>query len=344
LLKAIIDVLADYGIDAVSVEPLGTGLINQTWLVQHEVGEYCVLQKLNWHIPAVVNEDMDVVTRHLQAKGLCTPVPIRTLSDALWTEHSGDTWRLMTYVPGVSRDALETSAQATESGRLLAGFHVAVGDLDIHLQNQRPPIHDIQRHLNALKDACEQHSAHPRATEVKDLAARIFQHSAELPSLPVLQNRLVHGDPKISNLLFAEADGSGLCMVDLDTIAHMPLPLELGDAFRSWCSSQSEDAPNPEFSLEYFGAALEGYAEGSRGFVRPEEWGCFIDATKTILVELSARFCADVLNENYFGWDADRFSSASEHNLVRANNQLVVYESLQRQVADAEVLLRKSFS
>ena len=41
-----------------------------------------------------------------------------------------------------------------------------------------------------------------------------------------------------------------------------------------------------------------------------------------ICLELAARFLADALNESYFAWDPERFSSAADHQLARASNQL----------------------
>ena len=34
--------------------------------------------------------------------------------------------------------------------------------------------------------------------------------------------------------------------------------------------------------------------------------------------QLAARFCADALNESYFGWDQTRFPTASAHNQATA--------------------------
>ena len=153
----------------------------------------------------------------------------------------------------------------------------------------------------------------------------------------------MHGDPKISNLLFA-ADGRGLCLVDLDTLAHGPLVPELGDAFRSWCNPGPEDAPEAAFSLSLFAAALEGYAEHARAFITDEEAASIVDGTIMIYLELAARFAADALNEAYFGWSPERFASRGDHNLARASNQLAAARDLDRQRAAAGALVAGQFS
>ena len=42
--------------------------------------------------------------------------------------------------------------------------------------------------------------------------------------------------------MFAHDADRALCLIDLDTLAHMPVALELGDALRSWCNPATEDA------------------------------------------------------------------------------------------------------
>ena len=126
---------------------------------------------------------------------------------------------------------------------------------------------------------------------------------------------VVHGDPKISNVIFN--GDSAVCLIDLDTLNTMPLELEIGDALRSWGNTEAEDSPHAQCSIEYFTAACEGYAkiDAELAVVLP-------DTTAKIAVELAARFCADALTEHYFGWDAQRFESASAHNQARCEAQL----------------------
>ena len=66
-------------------------------------------------------------------------------------------------------------------------------------------------------------------------------------------------------------------------------------------------------------------------------------ATRTILVELAARFCADALNESYFAWDARRYASRGEHNEVRAKGQLAVLRSLDAQLEEALGIVEQAF-
>ncbi len=132
-------------------------------------------------------------------------------------------------------------------------------------------------------------------------------------------------------------------MIDLDTLTHMPLPLELGDAFRSWCNPAGEDTPKGQFSLNMFAAGFNGYASEAGGFIKPEERSTVVSATRTIMLELAARFCTDALAEAYFAWNPAKFASRSEHNRIRAQGQLAIYRSLTDQAGEAEQLVAQAF-
>ena len=154
---------------------------------------------------------------------------------------------------------------------------------------------------------------------------------------------MADGDPKISNLVFDADSGDGICMIDLDTLTHMPLPLEMGDAFRSWCNPRGEDNERSVFRIDLFAAAIGGYAEVALTDVSEAEWRAFITATRTIMVELAARFTQDALAETYFGWNEQLFPDRSTHNQVRAAGQLELEKSLFAKADEAEALVAAAF-
>jgi hypothetical protein len=120
--------------------------------------------------------------------------------------------------------------------------------------------------------------------------------------------------------------------------------VELGDALRSWCNPGGEDETQAEFDAERFGAALTGFRQGAGKLLEPAERDAVVVATERIAVELSSRFARDALEEQRFGWNADRFRSRSAHNLHRAQGQLSLARSIRRQRAALEALAREALA
>lgn len=336
-------VLARYGLAGSQVERFGTGLINDTYLVSVDEQHQFVLQRLNPLFTPEINRDIDVLTRHLAAKNSPTQRIVPADNGDLWVEDDGYAWRMATFVPGVCLNMLATDAQAAAAGDLLARFHRDVRGLDIELHSKRLGVHDTQHHLRTLKTALVEHRDHRNFKAINVIAQEIFAQADQLPVLPELPDRLVHGDPKISNLVFDKTSGRGVCMIDLDTLAYMPVPLELGDAFRSWCNPRGEDTQRSEFRLDFFSAAVNAYANIAGEFLLPQEWQSFVPATRTIVIELSARFATDALRECYFGWNPDVFADRSAHNQVRAAGQLELHRSLCAKLDEAEAIVQQAF-
>jgi Ser/Thr protein kinase RdoA (MazF antagonist) len=336
-------VLAAFDLEPASLVRATSGLMNPTWYVISQRGAALVLQRVNPIFSAEVNVDIAVVTQHLAAKGLVTPRLVPTRDGALWLEHEG-VWRVLTRIDGVCRDALETPAQARAAGRLVAEFHRAVSDLEHRFRNRRLGVHDTPRHLQTLREALVEHRAHRHYDAIEPLAERVLAVAAALPPLPPSRDRIVHGDPKISNLVFAPDSDRALCLIDLDTLAHMPVALELGDALRSWCNPATEDAASARFVRPFFDAAILGYAEAAQGFLTPPEWSAIPRGALTITVELAARFCADALRESYFGWNRARYESASAHNQARTHGQLLLAEGIRAELAALEELTAQAFA
>jgi Ser/Thr protein kinase RdoA (MazF antagonist) len=319
------------------------GLINRTFRVDGRRGPV-IVQRLHPVFGGVVNEDIDVVTTHLASKGFPTPCVVRTDNGALWVDDGeGGVWRALTFVEGQAFDRISSASMAHEAGKLVAHFHVAVADLNHEYRHVRPGVHDTRRHFDFLRTALLDHSGHRLFSQVAPLAERIWKIAENLPDLSGLSKRHAHGDLKISNLLFR--DGTGFCLVDLDTLGRMIWPFEMGDALRSWTNPNGEDQQRSAIDVETFAAALSGYGSVARGtpLVSDEESDALVAGLATICTILSSRFLADALHEKYFGYDASRFPARGEHNLLRGQGQLALFESVDAQRSQLESIVRRAF-
>lgn len=335
-------VLEAYGFAQAKLTPITVGLINRTFRV--DAAAPYVLQRLNPIFGPEVHEDIEAVTRHLERAGLVTPRLVPERYGGLFVRDAeGGVWRALTFVEGHTFTKAASPATCAAAGELLGRFHRALVDLQHGFRNRRANVHDTARHLQHLRDVLASHAGHARFAEVEPVARRILAAAGALPSLARLPARNVHGDPKLSNVLFASPEAA-TCLVDLDTLGRMSIPVELGDALRSWCNPAAEDDTRSRLELAYFGAALEGYARGAAGLLGRDELEAIVPAVQTIALELAARFCADALEESYFGWDRTRFTRASEHNLQRARSQLALAASVAEQREPARAAVERAFA
>jgi Ser/Thr protein kinase RdoA (MazF antagonist) len=309
------------------LRPLADGLINDTWAV----GEppVAVIQRLHRIFAPEVNLDIDAVTAHLEAWGLTTPRPLRTAGGQLWhIDGDGACWRALSWVPGRTVHRVQDPSMAAEAGALVARWHRATDDLDHRFAFARPGAHDTDLHMERLRAALEAHPDHRLRDDVARLAEGVAEAWAAWPGALDLPTRIAHGDLKISNLRFDEA-GRGLCLLDLDTMGRLPLAVELGDAWRSWCNPRGEDVADAALSTDLFEAAAGAYLATNP--LPPEERAELVFGVERICLELAARFAADALAEAYFGWNPALAPARGEHNLLRARGQASLASSVARQ-------------
>jgi Ser/Thr protein kinase RdoA (MazF antagonist) len=327
-------VLPNYpGLDGAQVAPLGSGLVNQTYLVSGG-SERFVLQRLNPVFSAAVNQNIDAVTRRLAKLGMVTPRLVPTVNGSLSVDLGvqAGLWRLLTHVDGVSFDLVASLGQARAAGGLVARFHRALDGLDHEFAGMRAGVHDTAQHMARLREALGVHLEHRLHREVSALSADLFSAASDLPLLPTLPRRVCHGDLKFNNILFSgcesPASERALCLIDLDTVGPMLLAHELGDAWRSWCNRNPEDASPAMFDLGVFRASFEGFRDGLGRALSVEERRAFLHGVEWISLELAMRFAADALLESYFGWAPERYPGRGEHNLARARGQWALHRAV----------------
>lgn len=331
LAERLADCLDHWELAGAAVEPCGNGLINATYAVRAG-GQRWILQRVNAIFDPAIHHNIAAVTAALERAGLLTPRLVPTRRGELWVELDGEVWRLQSAIEGVSVDALVDGSQARAAGEFVGRWHAALADLDHEFQALRVGVHDTPRHLDRLRAGLSERGDHRLHAELEPLGRALLDAAAALDPLPECPPRVAHGDLKINNLMFASDDAQGrvrpLALIDLDTVAPMPLAHELGDAWRSWCNRATEDEPEARFDLELFEASLQGWLAGSGEHPSAAEREALLLGPEWISLELAVRFAADALFESYFGWDPSRHAGRGEHNLARARSQWSLHRAL----------------
>lgn len=338
-MQAVEQVLRQYAIGAVeAVVPVRSGLMHGTWFVDTDQGRF-VLQRLHHKLstPEIV-ADYRAVTEHLAARGMLAPRLLLTRSGAPVARHDDRLWRLATFVPGETRDRVTSAAEAEEGARALARFHRAMADIDHEFGSQHP-LHDTAGHLARLRAAAADPAYAPhRAAIQAEIDAVLRRLPALLPPSD-LPRRVVHGDPKISNVLFRNGRAVGL--IDLDTCNRHTVLVDLGDAVRSWCRDGGEDE-RQRFELDRFEAILRGYA-AEAPTLTPAEVALLPRAGLMITLELASRFLRDALEDHYFAWDPDRYPDRRAHNVARARGMLYLADDMEAHQREIDDLVARYF-
>jgi Ser/Thr protein kinase RdoA (MazF antagonist) len=302
------------------------GLINQTF----DIDNVWILQHLNKIFKSEVNDDIAELTPILRQHGVNVPLICRTKSGATSVDGSEvgldpGCWRLMTKVEGKTLHKVCNIEQIRSLTSAIAAFHKALDGCRYAFKHTRSGVHDFEKHQHALEQSLQTHTKHPYFESVQSL----YEKMMHLVSFVAPDNvmacddlRIIHGDPKVSNLLFENDEV--VSIVDLDTMAKSRVAFDIGDAIRSWCNPRTE-SEDPEFNREYAREVLGLYLELSPFLTRAERES-LPHAAALISLELAMRFARDALCEDYFAFDPE--IGHAKHSFMRAHAMYTLCEQM----------------
>jgi hypothetical protein len=340
--------------EVIELTRLEQGHINDTFLISSGKGRF-VLQRLNRQVftePDLVMANLRVLANHLSARMANDRedirhrweiiIPFFTMTgEDLFIDADRDHWRMTNFVENTeSHEHVTGLGNAREAGSALGIFHRLVEDLDpAILADTLPGFHVTPKYLVAYERLRDQRPFRNTDEEIcgrfideqKDMAT-VLEEKARAGLLPV---RVIHGDPKLSNILFDRDTGRVVSIVDLDTVKPGLLHYDIGDCLRSCCAriaDSREGADNLEFDPAICRELLKGYFREMAPSLRDVDYSLIYPALRLMAFELGLRFFTDHLQGDiYF-----KTSEAGE-NLRRALGQFRLVESIE----GCEVMIRK---
>lgn len=353
-----------------SICPTGNGNVNDTYLAvfrTHFSEERIIIQRVNTHVfakPEWIMENMSILTNHchkqLEAENdvadriwqLPRIVPCKN-GLAYYQDNEGGFWRALTLIASAtSYETAQSAEHAYEVGVVLGQFHRLVSEMNpMSLRDTLPGFHETPDYL-AKYDAILRTDQTAKITgyslEVRNLIRFIDDRR---PMVPVLEDavkrgelsrRLIHGDPKVGNIMIDNDTGKGTAIIDLDTVKPGLIHYDFGDALRSICNISGEETAelgNVVFDLDLCSAFVRGYMVHAGAFLTDNDRKYMYDSIRLITFELGLRFFTDYLAGNvYF-----KVSSIGQ-NLQRAKVQFKLCESIEMRKQQIQSELSRAMS
>jgi Ser/Thr protein kinase RdoA (MazF antagonist) len=339
--------------EVAGIAPFGAGLINDTFRVatSGDAPDY-VLQRINHAIfrdVEMLQSNIRRITDHIRARlaargeddihrKALSLVPTR--EGKLFykdTQNDGDSyWRVTVLIPGSTTHEKVTPELAYHTGYAFGDFQGMLSDLP--LENGRglgatiPDFHNIEFRLAQLRDAIAGDKV-GRVGEMRPVIDELLARADEmcapqrLAREGKLPTRISHCDTKVNNVLFDEATGRVLCVIDLDTTMPGFVMSDFGDFIRTAANTGAEDDRNLDnvgLDVEIFKSFARGYIASARGFLTGIEVEMLPLGARLLTYMQTVRFLTDYLNgDTYYK------VSSPDHNRVRTLAQLAMLKSVE---------------
>lgn len=325
----------------VIIEPIGNGLINDSWKIVTVNNGNIFLQRINknvFHEPQLVQANYIQLWKYAKTanKGLLMPDPVFcNTQKSLHTDPSGNYWRAFYFIPeSKTCPVAETAMQAWATAKTFGQFTAAFSHMDTSLLHEViSNFHNLSLRYRQFETSLQSRSGErlARASSLiadlmkrehyKTLYERIRTSPGEFPL------RVMHHDAKISNILFQERTGNVICPVDYDTVMPGHYFSDLGDMIRSMVSPEDEKSThyeNIEVRKDFYNGIINGYLETMDDQLTSSEKKHLHFSGILMTYMQALRFLTDYLDgDTYYHIDY------TEQNFDRALNQLVLLQKLE---------------
>ena len=316
----------DFGGEIVGAVRYGKGHINDTFCVytQNEEGD-CVryiLQRINTNTftdPDGLMENIVGVTDYLRSiieknggdAARETMTVLRTKEGKnFYRDSEGGCWRVYPFIEGtVCLQSVEKPEQFYESAkafghfqRLLSGYDAStLHETIVKFHDTRNRFANFKKALDA--DACGR--AKDVQAEIDFVLARekdcaVLMDLLEAGKLPL---RVTHNDTKLNNILMDKATGTGICVIDLDTVMPGPALNDYGDSIRFGANHSAEDEKDlskVNFDIELYEIYTKGFMEAAGDALTPAEKEYLPWGAKLMTLECGIRFLTDYLEGDHY--------------------------------------------
>ena len=353
--KDVFSRFALYG-DLESFKSFGKGHINNTFLsTWNQAGTKVryTHQHINKNVfkePEKVIENIRAVTHHIYEKArLQKDNPFgasrRTLTlvpakDGLfyYKDDEGEYWRTYLFIENASTfELMDNPVLAYKVGCAVGTFQKQLSDYaGPPLHETIPAFHNMKSRYAQLDTAASDDKA-GRLDSVRDEFEFLQKNRSRGMILTdglesgKLKKGITHNDTKLNNVLFDDATGEAICLIDLDTVMPGTVLFDTGDLIRTATNTGAEDERDLSkvgFNADVFRALIDGYTEKAADFLTDYEKSLIAESGRILTQIMAVRFLTDYLNGDVY-YKIERPS----HNLDRARTQIKLMQSMDNQWA-----------
>ena len=325
--------------EPIKISLIDMGLINKTWLINTAQSAY-ILQEVSNIFDVTIHDDAWAVCAHISREGLRAPTIEPDRNKYLYFKFQDRIFRALAYIKGQSFHQIINLTMAEQAGAMVGQFHQALINFNYEYRSKRRQAGDYTFHMNNLATSLKNNSEHEYFLQVNPLGTSMINNMIGLVRDLTTTPRHIHGDPKISNILF-DNNYHAVALVDFDTLNKGGWSLEIADALRSWCNPNKEDILEAYVDLKIADSALGGYGEIMKKSWSAQERSELVINMQAITLCLAMRYLSDVFYEKYWAYDKTRFSRAADHNLLRARAMYNLYEDFARKKSHLAGLIDK---
>ncbi|MEO7624386.1 MAG: aminoglycoside phosphotransferase family protein [Candidatus Saccharimonadales bacterium] len=302
-----------------SIEAITIGLVNQTYRVGTELGQM-IIQRISPALHDCGTTNSVAIMEHMVAEGWEVPSQLRS-PDGQHTldDDQGHRWRAMSYVPSDPVPPMLGNAALTRAGRLLGGWHLSLAKSSYQPQPTIAHYRDTDHHAEHLGEVL---AVLPSSVAYR-LGRRALAAYDQLAAPAASLTQLIHGDPKLTNMLFR--GGHPFTLIDYDTHMLGQTWMDLGDLARSVGCFDLANGDLP--TINRLKTVIDGYRQATAPTADPQTFTAeALRATKHISLELTMRYLSDIVDHSYFKATDQPTLSRADYLLGRAHNQWRISE------------------
>jgi len=314
--------------DFLDARPYGTGHLHDTLLVNmidNQLPVPYIFQRINhfaFRNPSVLMENIVRVTGFIRQKFEAQQMTKDDISRrvltviltrdgaAFYRDTKSNYWRAYIFIKGAQTyDKLDSLDQAYQVSYMFGQFLALLQDFPgPPLHETIPGFHNGPKRFRDFQEALAS-DRHNRAKTAKAEIDFLLAHASMFDVIPALVQkneipiRVTHNDPKVNNVMLDDVSGTGVCVIDLDTVMNGVSLFDFGDLARSGLSSAAEDERDlSKVSIEIprFETILKGFLAGVGESLTQTEQDYLVFSSKLMTLLIGMRFLTDYLQGDVY--------------------------------------------